>query len=52
MTRTDSAGPPERKRGSGVRLVHDFLRDEILNLELPPGSPLIREGACGDDRRD
>jgi DNA-binding GntR family transcriptional regulator len=31
---------PERKRGSGVKLVYDLLRDEILNLTLPPGSPI------------
>lgn len=30
----------ERKRGSGVKLVHDILRDEILQLALPPGSPI------------
>ena len=28
----------ERKRGSGVRLAYDILRDEILSLELAPGS--------------
>ena len=31
---------PERKRGSGVKLVYDLLRDEILSLTLPPGSPI------------
>jgi DNA-binding GntR family transcriptional regulator len=31
---------PERRRGSGVKLVYDMLRDEILGLELPPGSPI------------
>jgi DNA-binding GntR family transcriptional regulator len=31
---------PERKRGSGVRLVYDVLRDEILGLTLRPGSPV------------
>lgn len=31
-------GTPERKRGSGVRVVYDSLRDEILDLVLPPGS--------------
>lgn len=30
----------ERKRGSGVRLVYDVLRDEILDLTLLPGSPI------------
>ena len=28
----------ERKRGSGVKYVYDILRDEILDLTLPPGS--------------
>jgi len=28
----------ERKRGSGVKVVYDILRDEILDLSLPPGS--------------
>jgi DNA-binding GntR family transcriptional regulator len=31
---------PERRRGSGVKLVYDLLRDEILDLTLPPGSPI------------
>lgn len=31
---------PERKRGSGVKVVYDMLRDEILDLVLPPGSPI------------
>ena len=35
----DQAGP-ERRRGSGVRVVYDTLRDEILDLVLPPGSPI------------
>lgn len=30
----------ERKRGEGVRLVHTILREEILDLVLPPGSPI------------
>lgn len=30
----------ERKRGSGAKLVYDTLRDEILDLALPPGSPV------------
>lgn len=38
------AQPPapvaERKRGSGVKLVYDTLRDEIIDLVLPPGSPI------------
>lgn len=32
--------PQDRKRGSGVRLVYDVLRDEIISLSLPPGSPV------------
>lgn len=32
--------PAERKRGSGARYVYDTLRDDILNLTLPPGSPI------------
>jgi DNA-binding GntR family transcriptional regulator len=32
--------PPERKRGSGARMVYDLLRNEILDLVLPPGSPV------------
>lgn len=31
---------PERRRGSGVKVVYDLLRDEILDLVLPPGSPI------------
>lgn len=31
---------PERRRGSGVKLVYDMLRDDILDLVLPPGSPI------------
>ena len=30
---------PEIRHGSGVKLVYDLLRDEILDLTLPPGSP-------------
>ena len=42
MTDTDSDtnSTPERKRGSGVKMVYDLLRDEILDLVLPPGSPI------------
>jgi DNA-binding GntR family transcriptional regulator len=29
---------PERNRGSGVKLVYDLLRDEILDQKLAPGS--------------
>ena len=31
---------PERKRGSGVKVVYEMLRDEILDLRLPPGAPI------------
>ncbi|MBB1496586.1 GntR family transcriptional regulator [Paracoccus sp. MC1862] len=40
MSDPESESPSERKRGSGVRLVHGMLRDEILDLVLPPGSPI------------
>lgn len=30
----------ERRRGSGAKMVYDLLRDEILDLALPPGSPI------------
>lgn len=39
MTDIDNSAP-ERKRGSGVKMVYDLLRDEILDLVLPPGSPI------------
>lgn len=35
-----AAAAPERKRGSGVKKVYDLLRTEILDLTLPPGSPI------------
>lgn len=34
------ARPTERKRGSGAQIVFDVLRDEILDLRLPPGHAL------------
>ena len=37
---TPPGGPSDRKRGSGVKLVYDVLRDEIIDLSLPPGSPI------------
>lgn len=40
MTNSDVTVIPERKRGSGVKMVYDLLRDEILDLALPPGSPI------------
>ncbi|AAL54249.1 MULTISPECIES: GntR family transcriptional regulator [Brucella] len=39
MTESEQ-NPMERKRGSGVRMVYDLLRDEILDLKLAPGSPI------------
>ncbi|WP_347267777.1 GntR family transcriptional regulator [Paracoccus sp. (in: a-proteobacteria)] len=38
MARATTETFPERKRGAGVKLVYDLLRDEILDLVLPPGS--------------
>ncbi|WP_322896062.1 MULTISPECIES: GntR family transcriptional regulator [unclassified Yoonia] len=40
MTEATPDTAPERKRGSGVKLVYESLRDEILNLILAPGSPI------------
>ena len=40
MTDHASSPFPERKRGSGAKMVYDLLRDEILDLVLPPGSPV------------
>ena len=40
MTDITTSSPLERKRGSGVKLVYDLLRDEILDLTLAPGSPI------------
>ncbi|MCE7029805.1 GntR family transcriptional regulator [Jiella avicenniae] len=40
MEDRDGNRPAERKRGSGVKRVYDILRDEILELALPPGSPV------------
>ena len=40
MSASDSSSMPERKRGSGVKMVYDILRDEILDLQMPPGSPV------------
>ncbi|MCX8998037.1 GntR family transcriptional regulator [Rhizobiaceae bacterium BDR2-2] len=40
MTDTDTTPTGERKRGSGVKMVYDVLRDEILDLVLPPGSAI------------
>ncbi|ANM13396.1 MULTISPECIES: GntR family transcriptional regulator [unclassified Rhizobium] len=40
MPAIDPGSLPERKRGSGVKMVYDLLRDEILDLKLAPGSPI------------
>lgn len=40
MTDSETTLTNERKRGSGVKLVYDLLRDEIIDLVLPPGSPI------------
>lgn len=38
MTEDELPATTDRKRGSGVRIVYEALRDEILDLRLPPGS--------------
>ncbi|WP_281978908.1 GntR family transcriptional regulator [Pseudorhizobium flavum] len=40
MADSDTLPLPGRKRGSGVKMVYDLLRDEILDLKLSPGSPV------------
>jgi DNA-binding GntR family transcriptional regulator len=40
MTDKHSGSMAERRRGSGVKLVYDLLRDEILDLKLAPGSAI------------
>ena len=40
MNKTSETAIPERKRGEGVKFVYEILRDDILNLVLPPGSPI------------
>jgi len=40
MTDTLAKMKIDRKRGSGVKHVYDVLRDEIIGLELAPGSPI------------
>lgn len=40
MSDGGEGGFPERKRGSGVKVVYEMLRDEILDLKLPPGIPI------------
>lgn len=38
----DTSDPvlPERRRGSGARMVYELLRDEILDMVLLPGAPI------------
>jgi DNA-binding GntR family transcriptional regulator len=40
MSDLAESGAPERKRGSGAKVVYELLRNEILELTLPPGSPI------------
>ncbi len=40
MSGAATEAAPERKRGSGVKMVYDLLRDDILDLALLPGSPI------------
>ncbi|MBD9527228.1 MULTISPECIES: GntR family transcriptional regulator [Paracoccus] len=40
MTKQPSSPATERKRGEGVKFVYEILRDEIIDLVLPPGSPI------------
>jgi DNA-binding GntR family transcriptional regulator len=40
MSDLTESSMPERKRGSGAKVVYELLRNEILELTLPPGSPI------------
>ena len=40
MAEVEAGTFPERKRGSGVKVVYEMLRDEILDLKMLPGSPI------------
>ncbi|MEI2808458.1 MAG: GntR family transcriptional regulator [Albidovulum sp.] len=40
MSDTPDPALPERRRGSGARMVYELLRDEILDMVLPPGAPI------------
>lgn len=40
MDQKQAPASADRKRGSGVKLVYDVLRDEIISLSLPPGSAI------------
>ncbi|MBC2884358.1 GntR family transcriptional regulator [Ochrobactrum sp. CM-21-5] len=40
MNKAQANQSADRKKGSGVKLVYDVLRDEIIDLSLAPGSPI------------
>lgn len=40
MPHSSSLPLSDRRRGSGVKMVYDLLRNEILDLKLAPGSPV------------
>jgi len=40
MNDRTAASQAERKRGEGAKFVYDILRDDIIDLVLPPGSPI------------
>ena len=40
MPEVQISSVPARTRGSGVKVVYTILREEILDLKLPPGSPV------------
>ena len=40
MSKKPAAAPTERRRGEGAKFVYEILRDEIIDLTLPPGSPI------------
>ncbi|WP_120632128.1 GntR family transcriptional regulator [Ruegeria sp. EL01] len=40
MAEIPTPGEKGRRRGSGVQFVYETLRDEIIDLGLPPGSPI------------
>ncbi|WP_413852045.1 GntR family transcriptional regulator [Albidovulum sp.] len=40
MSDTPDPALPERRRGSGARMVYELLRDESLDMVLPPGAPI------------
>jgi DNA-binding GntR family transcriptional regulator len=40
MNQKQALPSPDRKKGSGAKFVYDILRDEIISLQLLPGSPI------------